>query len=63
MLLKTIKERILLRFVLPSFVWFGLIVQPDPNNVAWFLMKDLLRLNLYLVDNVNQINGKFENNI
>ena len=39
------------------------MVQPDPNNVTWFLIRDLLRLNLYLVDNVNQINGKFENNI
>ena len=39
------------------------MVQPDSNNVAWFLMRDLLKLNLYLVDNMNQINGKFENNI
>ena len=30
---------IVLGFVEPNFVWW-----PDPNNVAWFLMGDLLRL-------------------
>ena len=34
----------LLGFVEPSFVWSGLTTQPDPNNVVWFLMGDLLKL-------------------
>ena len=33
----------MLGFVEPSFVWFGLTTWPDPNNVAWFLMRDFLR--------------------
>ena len=35
---------ILLGFVELSFVWSGLTTRPDLNNVAWFLMGDLLRL-------------------
>ena len=34
----------LLGFVEPSFVWSGSTTWPDPNNIAWFLMRDLLRL-------------------
>ena len=33
-----------LGFVEPSFIWFGLMTRPYSNNVAWFLMRDLLRL-------------------
>ena len=34
----------LLGFVEPSFAWFDLTTWSDSNNVAWFLMGDLLRL-------------------
>ena len=37
----------MLGFVEPSFVWFGLTIWPDPNNIVWFLMGDLLRLSPY----------------
>ena len=36
--------RYMLGFVELSFVWSGLTIRPDPNNIAWFLMGDLLRL-------------------
>ena len=28
----------------PSFIWSGSTTRPDSNNIAWFLMGDLLRL-------------------
>ena len=34
----------LLGFVELSFVWSGSMTWPDPNNIALFLMRDLLRL-------------------
>ena len=45
----TIKQPSVLGFVEPSFVWSGLTTRPDLNNVAWFLMGDLLRLGLVRV--------------
>ena len=38
----------MLGFVEPNFVWSSLTTWPDPNNVAWFLMGDLLRRFLVL---------------
>ena len=38
---------LLLGFVEPSFFLFGLMTRPDSNNIAWFLMGDLLRLSLW----------------
>ena len=37
-------EYIVLGFVEPSFVWSGFDDPIHPNNIAWFLMGDLLRL-------------------
>ena len=41
---ETHRNSLVLDFVEPNFVWSNSTTQPDQNNIAWFLMGDLLRL-------------------